>query len=74
MFDYKAVADNQSMLNTPPTFAWYMAGLVFKWLKKAGGVAAIGERNRVKAQMLYAAIDALAFVPEPGRRGIRAPG
>jgi phosphoserine aminotransferase len=57
VFDYKAVADNQSMLNTPPTFAWYMAGLVFKWLKSAGGLAAAGERNRVKAQTLYAAID-----------------
>ncbi len=58
VFDYKAVADSQSMLNTPPTFAWYMAGLVFKWLKRAGGVAAMGERNRAKAQALYAAIDA----------------
>jgi phosphoserine aminotransferase len=58
VFDYKAVADDQSMLNTPPTFAWYVAGLVFKWLKKAGGVSAIGERNQVKAQKLYAAIDA----------------
>lgn len=58
VFDYKAIADNQSLLNTPPTFAWYMAGLVFKWLKKAGGVAAMGERNKVKAESLYAAIDA----------------
>jgi phosphoserine aminotransferase len=58
VFDYKAVADNQSMLNTPPTFAWYMAGLVFKWLKKAGGIAAVGELNRLKARTLYAAIDA----------------
>jgi phosphoserine aminotransferase len=58
VFDYKAVADNQSMLNTPPTFAWYMAGLVFKWLKKGGGLAAVGESNRTKAQALYAAIDA----------------
>ena len=58
VFDYKAIADNQSMLNTPPTFAWYMAGLVFKWLKGAGGVQGIGERNRLKAQTLYAAIDA----------------
>jgi phosphoserine aminotransferase len=57
VFDYKAVADNQSMLNTPPTFAWYMAGLVFKWLKREGGVSKIGERNRLKAHMLYAAID-----------------
>jgi phosphoserine aminotransferase len=58
VFDYKAIADNQSMLNTPPTFAWYMAGLVFKWLKAAGGVAAIGRRNQAKAAMLYACIDA----------------
>jgi phosphoserine aminotransferase len=58
VFDYKAIADNQSMLNTPPTFAWYMAGLVFKWLKTAGGVPGIGERNRLKARMLYGAIDA----------------
>jgi phosphoserine aminotransferase len=58
VFDYRAVAENQSLLNTPPTFAWYMAGLVFKWLKQAGGVAAIGERNREKAATLYAAIDA----------------
>ena len=58
VFEYKAIADDQSMLNTPPTFAWYMAGLVFKWLKRAGGLAAIGERNQLKAQDLYAAIDA----------------
>jgi phosphoserine aminotransferase len=58
VFDYKAIADNQSMLNTPPTFAWYMAGLVFKWLKAAGGVTEIGKRNQAKAEMLYGCIDA----------------
>ncbi len=57
VFDYAAVSDNQSLLNTPPTFAWYMAGLVFKWLKRSGGVSAIGERNAAKATALYAAID-----------------
>ena len=57
LFDYKAVADDRSMLNTPPTFAWYVAGLVFKWLKRNGGLGAMAERNRVKAQRLYAAID-----------------
>jgi phosphoserine aminotransferase len=57
VFDYKAIADNESMLNTPPTFAWYMAGLVFKWLKRSGGVAEMGKRNQAKAAMLYAAID-----------------
>ncbi len=58
VFDYQAVAASQSMLNTPPTFAWYMAALVFKWLKRSGGLAAVGERNRIKAQTLYAGIDA----------------
>jgi phosphoserine aminotransferase len=61
VFDYKAVADDHSMLNTPPTFAWYMAGLVFKWLKRNGGLAAMGERNRTKAESLYAAIDGSQF-------------
>jgi phosphoserine aminotransferase len=56
-----AVAEEGSLLNTPPTFAWYVAGLVFKWLKKQGGVAAMGERNRAKAQALYAAIDGSAL-------------
>ncbi|MHB8477152.1 MAG: 3-phosphoserine/phosphohydroxythreonine transaminase [Steroidobacteraceae bacterium] len=57
VFDYKAIAEHQSMLNTPPTFAWYMAGLVFKWLKCGGGLPAAAERNRIKAQTLYAAVD-----------------
>jgi phosphoserine aminotransferase len=61
VFDYQAVAEEHSMLNTPPTFAWYMAGLVFKWLKANGGVAAMGERNRRKAETLYAAIDGSQF-------------
>jgi len=61
VFDYRAVAADHSMLNTPPTFAWYLSGLVFKWLKRQGGVAAMGERNRVKADALYGAIDASAF-------------
>ncbi len=61
VFNYQAVAGSHSMLNTPPTFAWYMAGLVFKWLKKNGGLAAMGERNRDKALALYAAIDGSAL-------------
>jgi phosphoserine aminotransferase len=56
-FNYKMVADNQSMYNTPPTYGIYMAGLVFQWLKRQGGIAAIEARNIAKAQMLYAAID-----------------
>jgi phosphoserine aminotransferase len=58
IFNYKSIADNRSLLNTPPTFAWYVAGLVFKWLKRAGGLSAQAERNRIKSQTLYAAIDA----------------
>jgi phosphoserine aminotransferase len=65
VFNYKTVAENDSMLNTPPTFAWYMSGLVFKWLKRNGGIAAMGERNRVKAERLYAAIDASQFYRNP---------
>jgi phosphoserine aminotransferase len=57
LLDYKVHADNGSMLNTPPTFAIYMAGLVFKWLKEQGGVAAIEAQNIAKAECLYAAID-----------------
>jgi len=72
VFDYKAVADASSMLNTPPTFAWYMAGLVFKWLKRAGGLAAMGECNRVKAESLYAAIDASPFYRNPIARDARS--
>jgi phosphoserine aminotransferase len=72
VFDYKAVADSQSMLNTPPTFAWYMAGLVFKWLKNAGGLAAVGEHNRIKAQTLYAAIDASHLYGNPVAKDARS--
>ena len=56
-FDYKLVADNQSMYNTPPTYAIYMAGLVFQWLKRQGGIAAMEGRNQAKAALLYGAID-----------------
>ncbi|MFA5626839.1 MAG: 3-phosphoserine/phosphohydroxythreonine transaminase [Thiohalomonadaceae bacterium] len=57
MLDYKTHADNGSMYNTPPTYAWYMAGLVFEWLKDLGGLSAMGEINQRKAEKLYAAID-----------------
>jgi len=56
-FNYKTVADNQSMYNTPPTYSIYIAGLVFKWLKKQGGIAAMEQRNIAKAELLYNAID-----------------
>jgi phosphoserine aminotransferase len=56
-FDYKLVADNQSMYNTPPTYSIYIAGLVFRWLKKHGGIAAMEKRNIAKAQLLYDFLD-----------------
>jgi len=62
---YKSHADGGSMLNTPPTFAWYLAGLVFQWIKAQGGVAAIAEQNRAKAELLYGAIDASPFYANP---------
>jgi phosphoserine aminotransferase len=58
MMDYKTHADNDSMYNTPPTYGIYIAGLVFKWLKKNGGIAAMEKTNIAKAELLYAAIDA----------------
>ena len=57
IFDLANQANNDSMFNTPPTFAWYMLGLVLQWLKAQGGAVAIGERNARKAARLYAAID-----------------
>ncbi|MBB3119526.1 3-phosphoserine/phosphohydroxythreonine transaminase [Pseudoduganella violacea] len=60
-FDWKNVAENESMYNTPPTYGIYIAGLVFQWLKKQGGVAAMEQRNMEKAALLYAALDADDF-------------
>ncbi|MBS0514253.1 MAG: 3-phosphoserine/phosphohydroxythreonine transaminase [Proteobacteria bacterium] len=57
IFNYAEHAANDSMLNTPNTFGWYLASLVFKWLLGEGGLVAIGERNRAKAEHLYAGID-----------------
>jgi len=58
MMDYKIHADNDSMYNTPPTYAIYMAGLVFQWLKKNGGVNKMEQVNIAKAKLLYDAIEA----------------
>jgi phosphoserine aminotransferase len=65
VWNFKAVADEGSMLNTPPTFAWYLSGLVFKWLKRQGGLAAMAERNRAKAELLYSTIDNSGFYSNP---------
>lgn len=60
-FDWRIVAEHDSMYNTPPTYAIYIAGLVFQWLKQRGGVAAMERRNIAKAELLYAALDADDF-------------
>ena len=65
MFDYKVLADNDSMYNTPPSYGWYLAGLVFAWLKEQGGVKAIAEVNHRKAQKLYKFIDENNFYANP---------
>lgn len=57
VFNYAAMARAGSMLNTPPTFAWYASGLVFQWLLEQGGLSAIAERNESQAERVYAAID-----------------
>jgi phosphoserine aminotransferase len=72
MFNYRKHADNGSMMNTPPTYGWYLAGLVFKWLKQQGGVAAIAEVNQRKAQSLYAAIEGSGFYSSPVARDCRS--
>lgn len=65
MYDYKVHAEAGSMHNTPPTFAWYLAGLVFKWLKAKGGVETLAAINLRKAAKLYAAIDQSDFYGNP---------
>ena len=72
VFDYRAVAEAESMQNTPPTFGWYVAGLVFQWLKRQGGLEAMARRNRDKAAMLYGAIDASDFYSNPVARNCRS--
>jgi phosphoserine aminotransferase len=65
MLDYKIQADNDSMYNTPPTYAIYIAGLVFKMLKAKGGIAAMEQVNRAKAKILYDVLDASSFFHSP---------
>jgi phosphoserine aminotransferase len=60
-FHWKEQAEADSMLNTPPTYAIYIAGLVFEWLLAAGGVAAIEEKNIAKAALLYDVLDRSEF-------------
>lgn len=72
MLDYKTHADADSMYNTPPTYGIYIAGLVFQWLKKHGGVAAIEKKNIEKARLLYDFIDSSEFYLNPVRKEDRS--
>ena len=65
LMNWKSYAESDSMTNTPPTFAWYVADLVFQWLKGKGGVEAMAEVNGRKASKLYAAIDQSGFYSNP---------
>lgn len=72
LLHYAEYAESGSMTNTPPTFAWYVAGLVFRHLKDQGGLPAMAERNERKAAKLYAAIDQSAFYTNPVARECRS--
>ncbi len=65
MLNYKVQSDAGSMYNTPPTYGWYLAGLVFQWIKEKGGLQSMAEINRRKAGKLYAAIDQSDFYSNP---------
>jgi phosphoserine aminotransferase len=65
MFSYAAHAKAGSMYNTPPTYSWYIAGLVFEWIKQKGGLGLMAEVNKRKADKLYAAIDESGFYSNP---------
>jgi phosphoserine aminotransferase len=72
MMDYHQQVEAGSMLNTPPTWAWYIAGLVFEWLLEQGGLDAMEARNRRKAETLYGAIDASDFYANPVAKHCRS--
>ncbi len=72
VFDWKAMAADGSMLNTPATYSWYVAGAVFQWIKRQGGLAAMERLNRAKAEKLYAAIDGSGFYKNPVAKECRS--
>lgn len=65
LLNYQTQVENGSRYNTPPTFAWYMAGLVFDWIKRQGGLSSLAKVNQKKANKLYAAIDRSGFYKNP---------
>jgi phosphoserine aminotransferase len=72
MLDYRTYADNASLYNTPPTFAIYVAKLVFEWLKSRGGVAAMEKLNREKAALLYGFLDESSLFKGVADRNFRS--
>ena len=72
MLDYKIHADNESMYNTPPTYGLYIAGLVFQWLKKNGGLSAMEKVNNEKAGLIYDVLDSSSFYSSPVAREDRS--
>jgi phosphoserine aminotransferase len=70
ILDYAAMAATGSMMNTPPTFAWYVAGLVIDWVRSEGGLEAMAKRNAAQKDRLYAAIDTSERVRESRRPGV----
>lgn len=72
IFDYEIQANADSMYNTPPTYSWYLAGLVFKWLLAQGGIAAVEKKNIAKAELLYSAIDASSFYSNNVDKSVRS--
>jgi phosphoserine aminotransferase len=72
MLNYQSQADNDSMYNTPPTYSWYLAGLVFEWLKEQGGLSVMADINQRKAKLLYSAIDKSGFYANPVNSAYRS--
>lgn len=72
MLDWKVMADNDSMYNTPPCYTIYMAGLVFEWIKNLGGLEAVREMNRKKAALLYDYLDSQDYYVAPVRHDCRS--
>ena len=72
IFDYQKQANNDSMLNTPATYNWYLVGLVMKWLKAQGGIAAIEKQNIAQATKLYQAIEASDLYSNPVNKAYRS--
>ena len=76
-FDWKQVAEHDSMFNTPPTYPIYIAGLTFQWMKRQGGVAAMEQVNIAKAKLMYDYLDSTGFylnnVPAANRSRMNVP-